>query len=104
AERAGFPASYFVHFEHEAHSTAEEARAASSVLHSMNAKHVLLVTSDFHTRRAGKIFGRAIPDIDFDVVAAPDAHFSPNDWWHDREGQKTFINEWMKTVATWLGM
>lgn len=104
AERAGYPSSYFVHFEHDAHSTEEEARAVRPLLDSMGAKHVLLVTSDFHTRRAGKDFRAALPAITFDIVAASDAHFTPLGWWHDREGRKTFVYEWMKTVATWFGM
>jgi uncharacterized SAM-binding protein YcdF (DUF218 family) len=104
AERAGYPASYFVHFEHDAHSTAEEAQDAAPLFRSMGAKHVLLVTSDFHTRRAGKIFRAVIPDIAFDVVGAADAHFTPRGWWKDREGRKTFIMEWTKTVAAWFGV
>jgi len=103
AERAGYPAAYFVPFEHDATSTAEEARRAAVELHGIGAKHVLLVTSDYHTRRAGRILRGAMPDIDFDVVAAADSHFSPHGWWHDREGRKTFLFEWMKTVAGWMG-
>ena len=103
AQRAGYPASYFVHFEHPALSTAEEARDAAPLLRSMGVKQVLLVTSDFHTRRAGNIFRAAMPDIDFDVVGSSDAHFSPQGWWKDREGRKTFVMEWTKTVATWFG-
>ncbi len=104
AERAGYPPAYFVHFEHSASSTAEESRATAALLHSMGARTVLLVTSDFHTRRAGRIFRAGIPEIDFDVVAAKDEHFTPNGWWRDREGRKTFVIEWMKTVASWFGM
>ena len=103
AVRRGFPESYFLRFEHRARSTQEEAEAIIPELHRLGAKTVLLVTSDFHTRRAGKIFRRVGPDLTFYVVAAPDSYFTPNGWWHDREGRKTFVIEWMKTVAEWLG-
>lgn len=103
AEKAGYPESYFVHFEHTAHSTAEEARDAARLIDSMGAKRVELVTSDFHTRRAGRIFRSTMPGLTFDVVSAPDEHFSPHGWWHDREGEKTFVIEWMKTVTSWFG-
>lgn len=103
AERAGYPASYFVHFEHDALSTAEEARDAAPLLRSMGVRQVLLVTSDFHTRRAGKSFRAAMPDIAFDVVGSSDAHFTPRGWWKDREGRKTFAIEWMKTASEWFG-
>jgi hypothetical protein len=38
------------------------------------------------------------------MVAAPDLYFTPDGWWKNREGRKTFLLEWMKTVATWFGM
>jgi uncharacterized SAM-binding protein YcdF (DUF218 family) len=104
AIRAGYPESYFIHFEHDAHSTQEEAVNAASELKKLGAKHVLLVTSDYHTRRAGRILRAAAPDIDFTVVAAPDPYFSPAGWWHNREGRKTFLFEWEKTVANWFGV
>lgn len=103
AERAGYPAAYFVHFEHHALSTVEEAGDAAPLLRGMGVKRVLLVTSDFHTRRAGKIFRAAMPDITFDVVGSSDAHFTPLGWWKDREGRKTFVIEWMKTASEWFG-
>jgi uncharacterized SAM-binding protein YcdF (DUF218 family) len=104
AEKAGYPASYFLHFEHDATSTQEEAMVDTAELRRLEAKRVLLVTSDFHTRRAGKIFRATAPDLTFYVVAAPDAHFTVQGWWHDREGRKTFVLEWEKTVAGWVGM
>lgn len=104
AERAGYPQSYFIHFEHHGLSTADEARVVVPELRRRGAKKVLLVTSDYHTRRAGKIFRAFAPDIAFDMVAAPDAYFTAGGWWHNREGRKTFMYEWMKTVAEWLGL
>ena len=104
AEKAGYPASYFLHFENHALSTAEEAQAAAGELRRLGAKRVLLVTSDYHTRRAGKIFRAAAPEITFYVVAAPDFYFTADGWWRNREGRKTFATEWMKTVAEWFGI
>jgi uncharacterized SAM-binding protein YcdF (DUF218 family) len=104
AVKRGYPDSYFVHFEHHAHSTGEEAGIAIRRLREMGAHKVLLVTSDYHTRRAGKIFRHQAPDMTFDVVSAPDEYFTTAGWWHDREGRKTFLIEWMKTVAEWLGL
>jgi uncharacterized SAM-binding protein YcdF (DUF218 family) len=101
AVKAGDPESDFVHLEHHARSTAEEAQIAVKKLHEMGAKRVILVTSNFHTRRAGSIFRHAAPDIEFFVVAAPDEYYKPDSWWKDREASKTFVYEWMKTVAEW---
>lgn len=104
AEKEGFPASYFVGLPHRANSTKEEAVATIPALRQMGAKTVLLVTSDYHTRRAGNIFRAAAPDLNFCVVAAPDEYFSPHGWWHDRQGRKVFAFESMKTIAEWLGL
>jgi uncharacterized SAM-binding protein YcdF (DUF218 family) len=104
ATKAGYPESYFVPFPHEARSTMEEAQAIVPELRKTGARNILLVTSDFHTRRAGNIFRRAAPDLSFHVVAAPDRYFTANGWWKNREGRKTFAIEWMKTIAEWLGL
>ncbi len=104
AEMAGYPESYFLHLEHQAHSTAEEAQATIPELRRLGARHVLLVTSDYHTRRAAKIFRAAAPDMTFYVVGAPDFYFTAQSWWRDRESRKTVVIEWMKTVAEWFGL
>lgn len=99
AVKAGYPESGFLHFEHRARSTEEEARVVTAKLRAMGVKRAILLTSNFHTRRAGRIFRRAAPDITFFVVAAPDEYFKPDSWWHDREACKIFLYEWMKTIA-----
>jgi uncharacterized SAM-binding protein YcdF (DUF218 family) len=104
AVKAGYPESYFVHFENEARSTAQESQAAAAVLRQMGVHKVLLVTSDFHTRRAGSTFRATAPDLQFVVVAAPDQSFRADGWWRSREGRKTTLLEWMKTVATWFSL
>ena len=104
AVKNGYPESYFEHAEHFAHSTAEEARATLPQLRRDGYRRILLVTSDYHTRRAAKVFRAAAPDLTFMVVAAPDEYFTPGGWWRNREGQKIFLTEWEKTVAAWFGL
>jgi uncharacterized SAM-binding protein YcdF (DUF218 family) len=101
AVKAGDPESEFLHLEHRGRSTAEEAQVVVKKLREMGVKRVILVTSNYHTRRAGSIFRRAAPDLEFYVVASPDEFFNPDSWWKNREASKTFIFEWMKTVAEW---
>jgi uncharacterized SAM-binding protein YcdF (DUF218 family) len=104
AVKAGYPESYFLHFENDARSTQEEAHAAIARLRQLGMHSVLLVTSDYHTRRAGKIFRSAAPDLRFIVVAAPDTSFTPNGWWHNRQGEKIAFNEWVKTLTEPFGI
>jgi uncharacterized SAM-binding protein YcdF (DUF218 family) len=104
AVKLGYPESYFERVPHQALSTKEEAQDTIPVIRREGARSILLVTSDYHTRRAGNIFRRAAPDLTFYLVGAPDQHFTPHGWWRDREGRKVFFFESMKTVAEWLGM
>ena len=68
----------------------------------------LLVTSDYHTARARRLFLAAERDRgggpDMRVVAAPDQFFNSGSWWRNREGRKTAFLEWIKTAAVALGI
>jgi uncharacterized SAM-binding protein YcdF (DUF218 family) len=107
-ENRGFPAEWFVALPHEALSTREEAAIILPELRRRNVKRFLLVTSNYHSARARRIFLAAErangggPEIR--VVAAPDHFFAPDSWWHTRESQKIVFFEWSKTVATAFGM
>jgi len=104
AVRHGFPESYFVALPNDARSTRDEADDVLAALAKLNAHRIDIVTSDYHTRRAGNIYRAKAPSLEIHMVAAPDLYFSPDGWWKNRDGRKTFLLEWMKTVATWLGM
>ena len=104
AVKAGYPESYFLHFENDARSTQDEARDAIARLRQMGVHKVLLVTSDYHTRRSGKIYRTAAPDLQFVVVAAPDRYFTAGGWWHNRQGEKIAFNEWVKTLTEPFGI
>lgn len=100
----GYPAAWFVRAPHEALSTREEALVILRDLRRLGVHRFLLVTSNFHTARATRIFRAAGPDFDIRTVAAPDKYFSPESWWRNREGQKLFFIEWTKTFASLAGM
>jgi uncharacterized SAM-binding protein YcdF (DUF218 family) len=104
AVNKGYPESYFVPFPNDSKSTASEAEAVISELRKRHVHKIDLVTSNYHTRRAGKILRAQAPDIEIHVVQAPDRYFTPGGWWKEREGRKTLLIEWMKTVGSWLGM
>jgi uncharacterized SAM-binding protein YcdF (DUF218 family) len=104
AVRKGYPPDYFIQFVHNATSTQEEAEVVIPELRRLGAQSFLLVTSDFHTRRAGRTFRRLAGGLEMRVIATPDEFFRPDSWWHNREGRKTVYMEWSKTVASFLGM
>ena len=103
AVRNGYPEEWFVRLPNRANSTKEEAAAVVPELRRRNVHRFMLVTSDFHTRRAGGIYRSLAPDSDMRVVAAPDRFFVVDGWWRSRQGQKRVVLEWTKTVAGWLG-
>ncbi len=108
AVRHGYPAQWFIAFPHEAMSTREEAVVVLEELRRRNVHGFLLVTSDYHTARAQRIFRAAERAMgggpSFRMVAAADKYFTPASWWRNRQGQKTVFFEWCKTFATFLGM
>jgi uncharacterized SAM-binding protein YcdF (DUF218 family) len=59
---------------------------------------VLIVTNDFHTRRAFSIFRRRLPQYHWSVAAAHDDYFFGLPWWHKREWAKTNLTEWEKLL------
>jgi uncharacterized SAM-binding protein YcdF (DUF218 family) len=107
AKRKGFSAALFrptVLPPDAAESTRTEATYLGNYLKKNGVRSILLVTSNFHTRRAGNLWRHANPWLNIAVVAAPDKYFTPETWWKSRGGKKTFLLEWMKTVNTWAGM
>jgi uncharacterized SAM-binding protein YcdF (DUF218 family) len=104
AVRKGYPEEYFIKVPHSATSTWQEAQVLIPELRRLGAHSFLLVTSDFHTRRAGRYFGKLADGLAMHVIATPDEYFRWNSWWHDREAQKVFYMEWSKTIFSFFGM
>jgi uncharacterized SAM-binding protein YcdF (DUF218 family) len=107
AVHQGYPASWFIPLPNATRSTREEAAAILQDLRRRGIHSFLLVTSEYHTARAARIYREALRstggDIEMRVVAAPNEYFRPGSWWRNREGQKTVFIEWSKTLATALG-
>ncbi len=104
AVRHGFPDSYFAHLEHHARSTLEEAQAVVPELRRQGYKRVMIVTSNYHTRRSKSVFQNMAPDLTILMGAAPDEFFTVDGWWHKREAQKILFTEYEKLIAYWLGI
>jgi uncharacterized SAM-binding protein YcdF (DUF218 family) len=102
----GYEASLFrpLPLPGDINSTRDEARFAGEYLKEQAIHKILLVTSTYHTRRAAYLMRKENPWLKVVTVAAPDPHFTPATWWKSRDGKKTFLLEWMKTVANYLGI
>jgi uncharacterized SAM-binding protein YcdF (DUF218 family) len=100
----GYPADWFIGFPIDGKSTQEEAHEIVPELARRHVDRFLVVTSNYHTRRAGSIYRELTAPERFRVVAAPDPLFRPDDWWQSRDGRKTWFLEWAKTMGNWAGL
>ena len=90
----GVPETAIVPFTHKADDTRDEAAVVSEFVASHGWKKILLVTSNYHTRRSQYIYEHTLPSNDqLLTVAAPDSDYDPNYWWKTRTGVKIFFHE-----------
>jgi uncharacterized SAM-binding protein YcdF (DUF218 family) len=104
AVKRGYPASYFAGFPLHADSTYDEALALVPELRRRGSRRVIVVTSDYHTRRAGRIWRSVAPDMDIRMVASLDSNFRSSSWWRSRQGLKVFFYESVKSISSLLGV
>jgi uncharacterized SAM-binding protein YcdF (DUF218 family) len=92
-------------------STRDEARNVAGCLKAQSSggasvvqlRRILIVTSDFHTRRALAIFRHEIPGVEFSAAAAYDPAQYGAKWWQHRQWAKTFFDECVRLVW-WYGV
>jgi uncharacterized SAM-binding protein YcdF (DUF218 family) len=81
-------------------STKDEAHDAEGCLGQQKGSSILIVTSDFHTRRALSIFRHEVRGKSFSVAAAHDETQFGIRWWTHRQWAKTCLDEWLR-LAWW---
>lgn len=79
-------------------STRDESHDAAQCLADGSGSRVLIVTSDFHTRRALSIFRHEVRGKTFSVAASYDRAQFGTHWWRNRQWAKTCLDEWMKVL------
>jgi uncharacterized SAM-binding protein YcdF (DUF218 family) len=79
-------------------STKDEAKDVAKCLARETAKSVLIVTSDFHTRRALSTFRHEIPQYTYSSAGAQDDKQFGERWWKHRQWAKTFFDEWLRLI------
>lgn len=90
----------------EVDSTAEEAVQLRKCLVDQGWRSVVVVTSNYHTRRARiiwrKTLAKAQPPIDLTVAGVSDGDFEARGWWRKRRYAKTWFLEITKLIWTCL--
>lgn len=96
----GVPRRAILSFPQNASSTLEEAMALRRYLAEENIRRIVVVTSNYHTRRARMIFRRVFrgTGVDLQLSAANDVGFDPRRWWEDRSSRNQLLLELIKTV------
>ncbi|HKA52445.1 MAG TPA: ElyC/SanA/YdcF family protein [Candidatus Binatia bacterium] len=95
------PASAVEVLEGYNNSTADESEKLRRYLRERSLKRVLLVTSNFHTRRSRLLFRRRLRGMGVEVAvqpAAPDYLFDPHAWWTRRLNRKVLLQEYEALV------
>jgi len=79
-------------------STREETHDVEKCLDPQDGSRIMIVTSDFHTRRALSIFRHELRDKTFSVAAAHNPPEFGTRWWTHRQWAKTFALEWLRVI------
>jgi uncharacterized SAM-binding protein YcdF (DUF218 family) len=102
AER-GVPKDKILRVAHDADNTREEAQALAKTIAQRKWHEVIVVTSNYHTRRARYIFSHVLPaSIKVRITGAADGDFDPQRWWEKRISVKELFREIAgMVVAIW---
>lgn len=78
-------------------STVDDARILASYVRDNRVRRVLVVTSEFHTRRSRWAVRRFLPDSVGLIMAAADVRgYTPRDWWRSERGMLDVFQEYLK--------
>ena len=90
----GVPKDRILRFAEDADSTRDEAEALAKLAKTKKWRAAIVVTSNYHTRRARYIFRRVFPQgIEVRIASARDGDFDPQNWWQKRKSTKVFMRE-----------
>ncbi len=90
----GVPTEDILRLTHRAANTLDELIVIERLAAGKNWKKVLIVTSNYHSRRTHMLCENIFPPgIEVRVVAAPDSDYNPDNWWQHRIGEKIFFHE-----------
>ncbi len=95
----------FCETSEDVNSTDQEAQVLRPCIQECQWRSIMVVTSDYHTRRAGIIWRKVLkPDSDIQVwiEGVNDPEFQ-RPWWRQRQSAKTFFMESAKLVWTVFG-
>ncbi len=97
----GVPGSRIEVLPGESNATITDSRALADFLKASPDARILVVTSDYHTRRTRWVFRRVLGNRmrRVTIVSTPNDDFKPEQWWRTEKGFVTVIGEYLKLAA-----
>lgn len=102
----GVPASAIILNAGSVDNTAQEAGMLRTLAAERHWHTVIVVTSKYHTRRAGFAMRRALQGSSIDIIVRA-TRYDPSDpanWWRRRSDFRFALSEWQKLFAYRLGL
>jgi len=100
-EKLGVPRDKIAEFGIASLNTREEAKALAGFLNDKR-DAVVIVTTNYHSKRAKMIFEAALPDVKV-MIACPGGCVAPPQWWKDPAVTAQFVLEAVKFGYYLLG-
>lgn len=99
----GVPKEKIVRFPNDADGTLDQIRLIGKFAADHGWKKLIVVTSNYQTRRTRYIFGKTLPPgMAVSVASARDGDFDPELWWEKRKSIEDFVSELVGMVdAMW---
>ena len=107
AIKLGIPESSIFILPGDANSTLEEAKIlVQYIKENPSLDSIILITSSYHSRRAGIIFGNELDkchnDIKLFVTPSKYTDFKSEKWYSDRQSRKIVMLEYIKLINYYL--
>ncbi len=99
ALQMGMPADHTLLLELGS-STWEEGEAVRELARTSGFDTIVVVTTEFHTRRVGRVFRKLLEPAGITVLvrAAPSVQYRAAQWWRSEEGLLMVNNEYVKLL------
>lgn len=103
--RSGVPGDAIIVIEEEIENTLAELRAVLRILNPPRDTPLIIVTSNYHTRRTAAIWSYLTNGQMKGLVrwTRRDTSFDAATWWKGRNSIRYLVNEYMGLINYWLG-
>ena len=86
--------------EDKSTSTLEEAKYSLGILKKYNIKSIILITNDYHSRRAYNVFEKIYKNSGIKIISCPakSKEINIKEWWKDNYSSEIYFMEILKTI------